>query len=90
MEELNISEIQERNDGTLESVSRLLEDSSSGIAKNKENLLCPSVLGSPKKKTSRDKLKSSIDCTQEQQSLKISEVDSISKNKFIPFGPSLF
>jgi hypothetical protein len=43
-------------------------------------------------KEKKVKLGSSIDCTQEQKSSNISEVDSISKKKrfYIPFGPSLF
>jgi hypothetical protein len=47
---------------------------------------CPQIT-----KEKRVKLGSLIDSTQEQQSLKISEVNSISKKKkFIPFGASLF
>jgi hypothetical protein len=47
---------------------------------------CPQI-----NKEKKVKLGSSIDSTQEQKSLNIPEVDSISKKKkFIPFGPSLF
>jgi hypothetical protein len=60
-------------------VSRVQGEFSRGMAK-KENLLCPSVLGSPKK-TSRGMLKSSTDCSQKQKPLKILGVNSILKEE---------
>jgi hypothetical protein len=69
-------------------VSRVFGDFSRDVANKKKKTAMPDCLQITEEK--RVKLKSSIDSTQEQKSLKISEVDSISKEKVIPFGPSLF
>jgi hypothetical protein len=83
MEEFNSSELQEENDCTLESMCLKYRETFPVTWPKKKKrksamLECPQIT---KKKTSKDKLKSSIDSTQEQKSSKISEVDSISEKK---------
>jgi hypothetical protein len=80
MEEFNPLELQEENDCTLESICLEYLETSPVILPEKENLLCSSVLRS-QKRTSRGKLKTSIDFTQEQQLLKILKVNSIPKKE---------
>jgi hypothetical protein len=81
MEEFNPPELQEGNDGTLESMCQKYLETSSVMfmfpTKRKSAMPdCPQIT-----KEKRVKLESSIDYTQEQQLLKISEVDLISKEK---------
>jgi hypothetical protein len=89
MEEFNPSKLQEGNECTLESMYlESLETSPVMLPSKRESAMpdCPQIT-----KEKRVKLGSSIDSTQEQQSSKISKVDSTSEKKvYIPFGPSIF
>jgi hypothetical protein len=89
MEEFSPPEIQEGNDCTLESMFlESLKTSPVMLPTKRKSAMpdCPQITGEK-----RVKLESSIDSTQEQQSSKISEVDSTSEKKvYILFGPSLF
>jgi hypothetical protein len=79
MEEFNPPEIQEGNDCTLKSMClESLETSSVMLPTKRKSAMpdCPQIT-----EEKRVKLGSSIDSTQEQQSSKISEVDSTSEKK---------
>jgi hypothetical protein len=84
MEEFNPPELQERNDCTLKSMClESLKTSSVMLPTKRKSAIsdCPQII-----KEKRVKLGSSIDSAQEQQSSKISEVDSISEKKSLyPF-----
>jgi hypothetical protein len=84
MEEFNPPELQEGNNCTLESMCLESLETSPVMLPTKRKSTMPDCLQITEKK--RVKLGSSIDSTQEQQSSKISEVDSISEKKgFISF-----
>jgi hypothetical protein len=85
MEEFNPPELQEENNCTLESMCLESLKTSPVILPTKRKISRPECPQITKNKTSKDKLKSSIDCTQEQKSLNISEVVSILKGKVYPF-----
>jgi hypothetical protein len=77
MEELNPLELKEGNDCTLESMClESLETSPMMLPTKRKSAMpgCPQII-----EEKRVKLGSSIDSTQQQQSSKISEVDSISE-----------
>jgi hypothetical protein len=89
MEELNPPELQEGNDCTLKSMCLESLETSPVMLPTKRKSAMPDCPQITKKKSV--KLESLIDSTQEQKSLKILEVDSISEKKvYIPFEPSLF
>jgi hypothetical protein len=89
MEEFSPPELQEGNDCTLKSMCLESLETSPVMLPSKRKSAMPDCLQITEEK--RVKLRSSIDCTQEQQSSKIPEVDSISEKKvYIPFGLSLF
>jgi hypothetical protein len=79
MEEFNPSELQEGNDCTLKSMCLESLETSSVMLPAKRKSAMPDCLQITEEK--RVKLGSSIDSTQEQQSLNIPEVDSISEKK---------
>jgi hypothetical protein len=84
MEEFNPQELQEGNDCTLESICvEYLETSPMMLPTKRKSAMpdCPEIT-----EEKRVKLGSSIDSTQEQQSLNIPEVDSTSEKKSLyPF-----
>jgi hypothetical protein len=81
MEEFSPPELQEGNDCTLKSMCLESLETSPVILPTKRKYAMPDCPQITKEK--RVKLGFSIDSTQEQQSLNISEVDSISKKEFI-------
>jgi hypothetical protein len=84
MEEFNPSKLQEGNDCTLKSICLGSLENYPVILPTKRRSAMPDCPQITEEK--RFKLGSSIDCTQEQQSLNIPEVDSTSEKKvFISF-----
>jgi hypothetical protein len=82
MEKFNPSELQEGNYCTLKLMCLEYKETSPVVWSKKKNAMsdCPQIT-----KEKRVKLESLMDSTQEQKSLKILEVDSISKEKVYPF-----